>query len=223
MSINKSIILQTRTILSLVFIFILSSCNNAEHERKEIHRVWDSYQQSLSLKMGSESIKYIDSASLNFYTYMLGVIRTADSNKVESLPVYQKILVLGIRQMGSTAYIRSMDGRSLFAYCVQTGLLGSAVDEKSGFRIKNILGNTAYAEMVDSSGKAGLDLQLHKENGQWKVNLTTVYAKYADETWKIFIKQSGKTEREFIDTILDYLCGEKPRERTRAEIWHPVN
>jgi hypothetical protein len=208
-------------LIFILYFFIGTSCSDRKADMKEIKSRWKNYVEYNANNLGKESVKLIDSSSISYYANMLSLIQDADSLTVEQLRLDQKILVLGIRLATSKKKIQDMkDGGALFTYCVQIGLIGSRYDdEKTYMEVLSINNNVAKTQLVDSNNKPGLLFEFRKENGKWLINLTKAYSHYGDDTWKTLIKESGKTEREYLYSILELMSKEKPTN----SIWYPTN
>ena len=80
-----------------------------------------------------------------------------------------------------------------------------------------ISGNFAKAQIVANGQKAPIYFQFNKENGFWKIDITSIFTA-SIVGLKQMIKNNGLTENEFILIALEGLTG-KP---TDSRIWKPL-
>jgi hypothetical protein len=199
---------------------ISDSCDDSAGDRQEIKAVWANYIAAFRNNMGPECAKYVDTTTINYYTHLLQLIRSVDSVTLEHLRLDQKLMVLTARLELPVQKILKMDGLEYFKYCVQTGT-GRGYDGKKYLNIISVNHSSAKTEFVDSSGKGPLPIDFVKENGRWKINITTALADVSKDTWDDILrdklKETGQTEREYIYSFLEDISHIKPTN----SIWHP--
>ena len=206
-------------VLTCIVLLFTPSCENRKQEQKEIKAVWKNYTEAVGNAMGAESVRYIDSPTINYYAYILGLVKTADSLTVEGLRFDQKILVLSIRHITPAGKIMQMTGRSFFAYCIQNHLCGGNANDEYSLKILSVKDGVAMTQLIDSNKHPGLKVKFIKEDGNWKINLTSTLASVGEMGWKELIKESGKTERELLYLFIEKMNDTPPNN----EIWHPLH
>lgn len=199
------------------FILFLSSCFDRKHEQKEIINTWKAYRIAFSNNMGKECSKYIDSESIRYYDYLLTLVRTADSETVERLRLDQQLAILQARHTMPPSQIALLNGKTFFESLVQQDE-GGGSNETPSFEFLSLTPTHAEAEILDSNGKRGLKLIFNKENKIWKLNVPYISGQISKSSYEQMIKESGKTEHEFIYTILELANHKKPSNK----VWHPL-
>lgn len=202
-----------RTCLLVLF---LSSCFDRKHEQKEIVNTWKAYRVAFSNNMGKECSRYIDSESVKYYDYLLTLVKTADSATVERLRMDQQLAVLQARHTMLPSQIALLNGKTFFESLVQQGE-GGGSNEMPDFEFLSVTPTHAEAQIVDSNGKRGLKIVFNKEDKIWKLNVPYISGQISKSSWEQLMKESGKTEHEFIYTILELTNHKKPSDN----VWHP--
>ncbi len=200
----------------LLLLFVFASCFDRKHEQREIIRTWKTYRTAFANNMGNECSKYIDAESIKYYDHILTLVRTADSATVEQLRMDQKLAVLLARHTMPRSQIAKINGLGLFESLVQQGD-GGRLNEAPDFAFILVTPTHAEAQIVDSNGIRGLKVAFNKENKLWKVNLAYISGQLGKSDWQQAIKETGRTEHEFIYTVLELANGLEPNNR----VWHP--
>jgi hypothetical protein len=93
--------------------------------------------------------------------------------------------------------ISTLDGKGLITLAVNKGMVGkNGVMEKSIGEVKSE-GDFAKAQMHVKGQKTPFYFQFHRENNQWKIDITSVFP-ITDLAFKKLIKESDMTENEYI-------------------------
>lgn len=201
----------------LLLLLSLASCFDRKQEEKEIAATLENYRMAYSNNMGKECGKYIDSATISFYDNLLTFVKTADSTEIEQLRMDQKLAVLLTRHTMTAALIEKLNGLTLFEQLVQQGE-GGRLGETLNYNFLIVTPTHAEVQMIDSTGKPCLKLAFDKENNVWKINLAYVSGQIGKAAWEQLVKESGKTEHEFLYTALEAANHKKPTD----SIWHPL-
>lgn len=199
-------------------MLLCTSCFDREEEKKEVRKVWKAYRMAFSNNMGVECSKYVDSASIKQYAYLHTLALDADSATVERLRMDQKLAVLLARHAIPAASIEGMDGKRFFEALVQMGMGGGGAGEDVHFDFLSIDPKRAVTQMIDSNGKRGLTLTFFKEYDHWKLDLPSLTAQIDKFTWESMVKESGRTEHEFLNTVLEMTNNIPPND----SVWQPV-
>lgn len=202
----------------IILLLIISSCVDRGHEKIMVRQSLNRYLDAVSNNLGAESIKYIDSATINYYNSMLPVIIGADSITVEHLRFDQKLLVLMVRHTLPLSKVSQMTGATLFEYLVQTGQCEGKGLEKYYFDVTLTDKSKARVQLIDSNNHAGIFIVLNKEYNVWKINLPSITTQISKKVWKDLIKETGMTERELILAALKLSDDKEPDN----SIWHPM-
>ena len=182
-----------------------------KEEKDRIRNTFQKYNEALLQDDGEEAAAYIDSRTLKYYSEALEKVTHADRATIESMSILDKMLVLLIRHRATREEILSFDGRSLFIYAVDKGMAGkNSIPNNSLGRIK-IVGDFARARALSRGRWTPFFYHFYKENGDWKIDLTSVLSG-GGIAFKKLVEKSGQEENEFLFMILEMITGRKPGE-----------
>ncbi|MEM7373153.1 MAG: hypothetical protein AAF587_31305 [Bacteroidota bacterium] len=183
-----------------------------------IRNTFEQYKTAILNDRGEEAFQYVDSRTHAYYNKMAEVSRQADSLAVDSMDLLDKMMVLTIRHRATKEEIQSFDGKRLLIFAIKNGM----IDKKSvGYQE---IGAVSFEGKEMATGQLrtlGQDtpvyFDFHKEEGNWKVDLTSVFAISGAAMKKMF-EESGEDENEMLDLILEMMTGTAPT----SAIWHPI-
>ncbi len=205
------------TYFILLALFFLAACSSEPSEAPLVLDSFNNYKASILTDKGEEAIKFVDSRTLKYYTNILDKVKTADSTAVAGLPILDKLMVLTIRHKTPKEEILAFDGKGLLLYAIEKGMISkNSVSETT---IENITvdGNFAKGQFVSKGKKAPIFFHFYKEDGNWKVDLTSILNSSAAAFTKM-MKDSGQEENAFFMSLMEMMSGQKPR----SDIWQPV-
>lgn len=186
-------------------------------EEALVKEAFNHYKSSILNEKGEEAVKYVNSKTIAYYDEILRKVKNADSAEVNALSVLDKLMIFSVRHRTSRTDILSFDGKALLVYAIKSGMVGkSSVINLSVGEIKTD-GNYANGVVVTNGKATPLSFGFTKENGQWKIDLTSILPASA-AAFEAMVKDSGQEENEFFFSILNILTGKTPG----PEIWKPV-
>ena len=186
-------------------------------EAAQVKKTFDSYKTAILNDKAEKALETIDSRTLKYYTEILDAVKMADSSKITSMSLIDKITILSVRARATKDEIILMKGHDLFLFAIKNGMVG-----KDGV-INNSVGdvtvnkNFAKGQLLVNGKKAPLYFHFYKENGKWKIDLTSLFP-MSNVVLKKMIEESGKPEDEYIMMLLEAITGIKQS----SEIWKPV-
>jgi hypothetical protein len=155
--------------------------------------------------------------TIKYYEKSLELVKNADREKILSLSVFDKLLILFVRHKISKEDIYSFDGRKLLIYSIENGMVGKDSVIESSIGKVLIDKDFAKGELLVNGKKSLVYFHFYKEKGVWKIDLTSIFD-MANMTFKKMIEKSGQTEEKFILLVLELSTGKKPN----ANIWEPL-
>ncbi len=208
------------TILLVIFLMQFTiACQNQKPDKEQIRDACNRYITAVAGNLGTESIKYIDSNTVNYYGQMIPLILRADSIIVSRLRLDQQLLVLVVRQTMPLNKIKELNGAKLFEYLVQIAMCESGKGlDKYYFDIHVEKKNHGYIQLVDSNNVPGVKFYFNREFGQWKIDIPSITSLITKSMWRKLIEESGKTEKEFVQQVVELSTGTPLNDST----WHPL-
>ena len=203
----------------LILVLILkTSCSGQGTEDNLVRQAFENYKSAILNNRGEEAVKYVDSRTIKYYVDVVDLVKNADSTKVNSLSLLDKIMVFSVRHRTSREDILSFDGKGLLVYAIKSGMVGknSVVNNSIGEVI--IDSEFAKGQFIANGQKAPFYFHFYKENGEWKIDLTSIFS-VSNMAIKKMVQDSGQGENEFLFSLLEMMTGKKPGR----EIWEKVN
>lgn len=182
-----------------------------------VKKSFENYRSAILNDRGEEAVSYVDSRTIKYYNDVLHLVKTADSSKIETLSILDKLMVLSIRHRTAKNDILSFDGKTLLIYAIKSGMVGKNSVMNISIGEVTIDGDFAKGQFVVNGQKSPIPFNFYKEEGQWKIDLTCLFP--ATTTgFKNMVNGSGQNENVYLFTLLEMMTGKKPG----AEIWEPV-
>jgi hypothetical protein len=207
-----------KTTTILVFLLLLTFHAFAQKgDEKLVRAAFDSYKSSILNDKGEEAVKYVDSRTVKYYSDILDLVKNADAEKIEQLPILDKLMVFSIRHRASKEEILSFDGKGLLVYAIKKGMVAKNSVANNSIGEVVIEGDFAKGKFVANGKETPLYFHFYKEENQWKVDLTSLFP-VANAAVKKMADDSGQGESEYILSLLEMITGKKPAE----EIWNPI-
>lgn len=206
-------------IVNLIIITVVSMSAPinayAQIERPAISGVLSSFRNNLTVHQFDNAIQYIDSATLDYYDKLAIDVQQADSNKLSSMSLFRRLMVLSFRHRDTSSLIQNYGGKALLKFAMQHEMIsdGNIVGDTIMAITSN--GKTAIAVTVLKSDSDTLRLHLVKEQIGWRVSLIEEMEGAASLV-KDLQRQSGKGENDFIWELLENMTGVVPD----SSIWH---
>ena len=203
--------------LLILFFALINITLGQKAEQDLVRKAFDSYKSAILNDKGEEAVKFVDSRTIKYYNDILDVVKNADSAKVETHSILDKIMVFSIRHRTSKEDILSFDGKSLLIYAIKSGMVGKNSVANNSIGDVTIDGNFAKGQFVVSGQKAPFYLHFYKEDQQWKIDLTSLFP-ISTSALKKMADDSGKNENDYIFELLEMITGTKPGQG----IWQPI-
>ena len=207
-----------KTITSVVLFFTLIVFVFAQNaEDQLVRKSFDNYKASILNDKGDEAIKYVDSRTIKYYGDILELVKNADSTKVESLSILDKLMVFSVRHRTSKNDILSFDGEALLVYAIKSGMVGKNSVANNSIGEVMIDGNFAKGRFIAKGQQTPFYFHFYKEQETWRVDLTSIFSISTISIQKM-ADDSGKNVDDFLFSLLEMVTGRKPGK----EIWQPV-
>ncbi len=205
-----------KKIISLLFVCSLFISVFAQKgEEKLVRKTFENYKMALQKGQGKVAVQFVDSKTIAYYSNILDLIKTADSAKVETLSILDKLIVFSVRHRVPEEEILNFDAKSFIAYAINTGMIGKVAQLSIGEVI--ITNDTAKGQFIVHKQEIPLYFNFYKENEQWKMDLTSLFP-MSSMTFEKLVKESELAENEYLFSLLEMLTGTKPDNT----IWQPI-
>lgn len=211
----------TTSIKSIGITFLITLGNIAygqKSEEKLVKKSFDKYKSAILNDKGEEAIKFVDSRTIKYYSDILELVKTADSAKVETISILDKLIVFSIRHRTAKEDVLNFDGESLLVYAINSGMVGKNSVANNSIGEVKIEGNYAKGQFISNGQKAPFYFDFYKEDKQWKIDLTSLFP-ISTKAFKKMADDSGQNQNDYLFSLLEMITGNKPD----IEIWKPIN
>ena len=204
-----------RVLIIISFFFPTIAVIAQINEEELIRENYDTYRTYLHDRNGKEAVKYVDSNTIKYYGDILELVKSADSLKVESLPIFDKIMVLTIRGKIPKEDILKFNGTTLFTYAVDNGMIDKASAKNLAVGDITIEKYFAKGQIVANGIESPYFIQFNKEDELWKYDLTSSFTIGITALHKL-VEELG--EKGFIRIMLSA----NPKNNQYRNVWKPI-
>lgn len=196
----------------ILFIFLFQVFGNSlfgqKQEEQAVKSAFEKYRSDILNDLGEEAYKDIDSRTVKYYDDLLVWIKKADSLKIETFSILDKMTVLIMRNKMLKEDLLAMDGKKLFVYAVNNGMVGKGSVSNNSIGKVTVNGNFASGQFISKGKETEVYFHFYKEEGTWKVDLTSLFPISILALDKV-IADSGKSENEFLLPLIEASIGKK--------------
>lgn len=203
-------------VISLILVFGHSSFGQ-KNDIKSVKQSFEKYKSAILSDKGEEAVAYVDSRTVDYYSYVLELVLGADSAKVEALSVFDKLMVFSIRHRVSKEEILNFNGKSLLVYAIKSGMVGKNSVNNGSIGDVTIEGDFAKGQLVANGQKSPYFFHFYKEEGHWKIDLTSLFP-VARSAFQKMVEDREQSPNEYLFSLLELITGKIPG----PEIWIPV-
>lgn len=186
-------------------------------DAEAVKKAFENYKSAILNDKGAEAVKFVDSRTIKYYQDVSDWVRSADSSKVENLSLLDKFMVFTVRHRSTREEQLAFNGKSLLVFAINNGMVGKNSVANNTIGEVIIEDNFARAQLVSRGKAAPLYFHFYKEDKQWKLDLTALFA-LSSTGFKKMIEESEESENDFLFNMLEMITGKRPG----AEIWKPA-
>jgi len=201
----------------LMLSISITSMAQSQGEKEKVKQAFKNYKQAILNDEGSKAVSYTDSKTLKYYNTALHKIKHADSLDLINMKRLDRFTVLAIRYRANKDEIMKFNGRSLFEYAINAGMVGKGSVMNNTIGDVEINGNTAKGRLLVNEAVTPFQLHFNKESGRWKVDITSIFP-VAENAFDKMIKNSSMDENMYLMMILSMMSNEAPKN----EVWKAV-
>lgn len=202
-----------------IFILLISISSTAQTSEKDlVLKSFETYKNAILNDKGEIAADCVDSRTIKYYSTILEISKNADSLKINSLDILDKLMVLSIKHRTSKEDIVSFNGRDLLIYAIENGMVGKNSVAQNTLGEISVNGDFAKAGFLAKGQKTEYFFHFYKEDQIWKFNLTDIFPIGSKAVQQV-IDESGKPENAFLLEILESVTNKKPNNA----IWNPIH
>lgn len=207
-----------RTLIAITILLTWTIASYAQKtEEKLVKKSFDNYKSAILNDKGEEAVKYVDSRTLQYYSNILDLVKTADSAKIETLPILDKLMVFSVKHRTSREDILSFDGKTMLIFAIKSGMVGKNSVANNSIGKVTIDNLFAKGQFIANGNKTPIYFHFYKEKGEWKIDLTSIFP-ISVVAFKEMVAESEQNENEYLFSLLEMITGNKPTN----QLWHPI-
>jgi hypothetical protein len=203
------------TFLLLLLFFVHTS--SFAQEIESIRKTFSGYKSAVIEGNGPEAVRWVDNTTLSYYDRILQTSIKADSAKIQSLNILDKLMVFTVRHRIPPEEILAMKGDRFFVYAIEKNMIAKSSVASLELGEVTLNDKTATGQLIVHGQKSPLNFIFNKESGIWKIDITSLFPVINDGLTKAIGFQGG-TDSQFIFESLEALTGEPVSPR----IWRPL-
>lgn len=206
-----------RTIIFYTFLLI-SWTALAQDDARVVREVFEKYKEAVLASKGDDAVKYVDTNTIRYFDRILNDVKTADSASLVRKSLVDRLMIFTIRHKAAADDIAAFDGRQLFVYAINTGIVAKNAIQNNGVGEIRIDGNKANGQFIFFGQKAPFHFEFNNEEGQWKMDLTSVFP-MTEVGIRRFMGQTGLNENDYLLGMLEMVSGSRPG----PQVWRPTS
>lgn len=218
---RMNIMVRSPIILTLLWATLAASGCGERDQTPAIIAAFNHYQAAALAKDGAKAVEAVSQRTFDYYDKALDLALHATSEELNAAPVADRMLAITLRHELAPDEAKSMDGKSVLAWCVEQGWMVSEAEKDSRLENIQIKGDDATAEYVVPDHPIRYPRVFHREGSgsskQWKNDLVPMFMASVAEIMRNAGAEQSDQENEVIYVGLS-LRTKKPLSR---EIWNP--
>ena len=180
-------------------------------EVASVKACFEEYKTAILANDGPSAIQSVDKNTLDYFAKARDNSLKASKKEVQSMNLLDKLMVLTIRNKISASELKNMSGRDMLLHAIKEGMVGKNTVENQSLQNIEVNGSFAKGQMVAGGLETPIFLHFHKESGNWRVDLTSIFEDVSAALGHV-VEQSGQTEDQFVMFLLDQVSEEKVPE-----------
>lgn len=185
---------------------------------EQIVETFQTYKSAILDKNGELAYQQVDANTRKRYARTLDRALNLSAARTRELPLIDLMEVLMARHMIESGTLKAMDGKEFFVYAVNEGWIDEKGVRGVEIEVKNVEGTKATTKMKKGGITADVGFDFNLEDGQWRIDLTSILG-MAEIQFQGILDQSGMSTEELMFAVLLELSGQQPS----AGVWEPLN
>lgn len=196
---------------------VLCAQSQKTRDEKAIQKCFDSYKAAIMEGNAEAAARLVDSRTISYYSEVLNVALHTDSIGIDTLSLFDKMMVLSVRHRIPQQALRAADGKALFIEAVRNGMVSKSGISSMDIGTIEISGAAALCDIISNGKRTPFQFQFYKEKDVWKINLTSLFP-LAAIGFEQAAKKSNVPDNVFVFNTLEQLTGTRPT----SSIWQPL-
>jgi len=198
-------------------LILAAGCRQGSDQETAIRACFNSYKTSVLAGNGEEAVQFVDANTLAYFEKMLELALHGEAATVKGLSALDKLMVLLVRFQIEPELLSQMDGRQLYVYSIDEGLVDREGMAANGIGKVTVNDGHAEGDHVANGVRSDLKYAFHLEDGEWKLDITSIYP-----AMEIAIKLMARNSRMNENDYLLFIVELDEDKKVTPEIWQPL-
>jgi hypothetical protein len=171
-----------------------------------VRATFESYVQALRSRDGTAAAALVSSETIDYYGELAALAGTGGPEEIRARSLVDRLTIALLRALRPPAELATLDGRELFVYGVEAGLIDESTVAANDIGAVRVDGDRAYATLVVSGQETPVDYEFARSGDEWLLDFVPVLER-ADAGLREIAMQAGQSEDEFIFTAVETVTG----------------
>jgi len=185
-------------------------------EEETLSATFDAYRVAVLKRRGEDAADLVTKATIAYYQSNRDDALTLPRDDLESRPIIDQIQILSLRHYLGAAELQGMDGRGLFIWAVNEGLVGENGVRRIELTDFLVRGEEATGLVEVGGQRSTIRFRFAREDGEWRLDLLSVLAP-ASTVMEAQARKYGD-RRIFIEFLIAQGFGGQAGD----DIWEPL-
>lgn len=169
---------------------------------------FEAYRQALLMRDGKSAAALLSNETVNYYRAIAELAGTGGADQIKARPLVDRLTITMLRVLRPPGELAALDGRTLFQYAVEVGLVDSSSIEGNSLGRVRITGDLALAQVVVQGQPLPVDYAFVRAGADWKLNTVPILPT-VNEDMKKAAAQAKLSEDDFIFKTVEAATGLK--------------
>ena len=173
---------------------------------------FEAYRQAILMRDGKSAAALLSNETVNYYRTIAELAGTGGPDQIKPRPLVDRLTIVMLRVLRHPVELAKLDGRSLFQYAVEVGLIDSQSIQGNALGRVRITGDLALAQVVVQGQPLPVDYAFVRSGPDWKLNTVPILSTLNDDMKKA-ATQAKLSEDDFIFKTVEAATGAKIDDR----------
>jgi hypothetical protein len=178
------------------------------NDEPAVRATFEAYRQALLLRDGKAAAALLSNETVNYYRGIAELAGTGGPDQIKARPLVDRLTIVMLRVLRPPAELAAQDGRALFQYAVEVGLVDSTSIKDNALGRVRITGDLALAQVVVAGQPLPVDYAFVRSGVDWKLNTVPILPTVSDDM-KQAATQAKLSEDDFIFRTVEAATGLK--------------
>ncbi|HYH32052.1 MAG TPA: hypothetical protein VD903_16895 [Pseudonocardia sp.] len=181
-----------------------------------VRAVFAAYKQALLNRDAPAATARVSDSTIEYYGSLARLAGTGGPEEIGARSLVDRLTIALLRTQRSPADFAAVDGRQLFAYAVDAGLVDSSTVADVELGDVRVAGERAFAQAVIRGRSTPFDYEFVRADGRWLFDAVPAL-QAGNSALQVVAQKSGVPEDEFIFRAVESATGQRVDESIFAK------